>query len=244
MNEKTLVSVHGYAGDMHQIKNMMKFYEHHQCPVVIFSPEDSKIEKVGPHICKFGGRRAYIGPLSLQRQVIQLQMLLNDFPDFDWFLMNDSDSICLTPEIPKYLYARPDVLWGNLVSDEMHPRRPDYPFPRQALQPPYFCSRATLKKFVDYAPSLRPDPQTPFIDWQMRQVPHIGKFLVSNFKDGCSCPTTDGSSLGWMIQNIVDRGAVMLHSIKTPRALQEIVNARVNWRRAHGLSLIDHEAKG
>lgn len=242
MNEKTIVSVHGYAGDMHQIKNSLKFYEHHQCPLVILSPEDSKIEKVGPHICQFAGRRAYVGPVSLQRQILQCKLLL-DYKGFDWFLMNDSDSLCLVPEIPRYLYERPDVMWGNLVSDEMHPRKPDYQFPRQALQPPYFCSRAILQKFVDYGPSLRPDPQTPFIDWQMRQVPHIAKILVGNFKDGCSCPTSDGNSLAWMIQNIVDRGAVMLHSIKTPRALQECVNARVNWRRKNGLPLIDHANK-
>jgi len=236
MNEKTLVSVHGYAGDQDQIKNFIKFYEHHQAPVIVMSPEDSKIVKVGPHICRHAGRRAYIGPVSLQRQILQLQVLLT-YTDFDWFLMNDSDSICLTPEIPRYLYERPDVLWGNLVSDEMHPRKPDYQFPRQALQPPYFCSRKILQKFVDVAPGLRIDPQTPFIDWQMRQVPHIGGFPVANFHDGVSCPST-GAALGWMIQNIVDRGAVMIHSLKTPRALQEVISARVNWRRKNGLPLI------
>lgn len=224
---------------MHQIKNFIKFYEHHKCPLVIFSPEDSPIKVVGPHICRWQGmgRRAYIGPVSLQRQVIQLRAAL-EYKDFDWFLMNDSDSFCLTPDIPAYLYERRDVMWGNLVSDEMHPRKPDYQFPRQALQPPYFCSRQVLQKFVDFAPSLRPDPTTPFIDWQMRQVPHIGGIPISNFRDGVSCPSSDGNSLAWMIQNIVDRGAVMIHSVKTPRAFQEIISARVNWRRKNGLPLI------
>ena len=40
MNPNTRVSVHCYKGDMPQVTGAMPIYLHHECPVVIMSPDD------------------------------------------------------------------------------------------------------------------------------------------------------------------------------------------------------------
>jgi hypothetical protein len=214
---------------------MLRYQEHHQCPLVIFSPVDSRIERMGPHICRFIGHRQYIGQLSLTRQYAQLRALL-DYP-FDWFLSNDSDSLCISPKIPDYLYEDPNIFWSNAVSDLMHQRRPEYPWPRLAFQPPYFFSRSVLERFVATEGTFPTDPQTPFIDWVMMAGCVQAKIANRNFPHGVSCPTSDFNSRRHMCNCIAQGGAVMLHSIKTPIALQEAVSARHQHSRSHGRGL-------
>lgn len=226
---KTLVSVHGYAGDAGQIKNNLPVYEHHKCPVVIFSPTDSRIEKMGPHICRFGGIRQYIGPESLQRQQIQMKMLL-DYP-FEWFLLNDSDSFCISPEIPEYLYKERGVLWSNEVSDAMHTRPPGYAYPQLAFQPPYFCSRQVLEILTDV--DVTPDPKTPFIDWVMMAWSIATNCPHKNYRDGLSCPTSDNHTSSVMASHVLNHGKVMLHSIKTARVLHNLIACRKRYVVGH-----------
>lgn len=235
LNPRTLVTCHGYYGDSAQIRNMLRYQEHHQCPVVIMSPVDAPILRMGPHICRTGGQRAYIGQASLDRQFIQMRQML-EYP-FEWFLANDSDSLCLSPEIPKYLYERPDALWSNEVSDLMHQRRPEYTWPRFAAQPPYFFSRAVLEKIVATEGTFTVDQQTPFIDWLMMAVAIAGEIPHLNYPHGVSCPSSDYSSRRYMCDRIANHGAVMVHSVKTPTALQEVVSARHQHNRAKGLGI-------
>lgn len=233
MNENTLVSVHGYAGDSHQIRNGLPFYEHHRAPVVIFSPDDSRITKMGPHICVFGGKRAYTGPLSLERQMIHLKMLL-EYP-FDFFLMNDSDSFCLSPEIPKYLYDEPEVLWSNEVSDMMHQRKPEYTWPRLAFQPPYFASRKVLERLIEIAPTVECEPQTPFIDWCMMAWAIASECPHKNFRDGASYPTFNYPPGQDVMRRVVrNEGKIMVHSIKDARTLHALAQDHIAWARRQG----------
>jgi hypothetical protein len=227
-----LVSVHGYDGDKNQIQNALRFYEHHQAPVVIFSPEDSKISRMGPHICRFIGRRQYIGQLSLDRQKAQLAALL-DYTGFNWFLMNDSDSICVEPKLPAYLFESPETLWSNSVSDAMHARPENYPYPRLAFQPPYFCHRSVIQKLISV--DVPADPTTPFIDWWMMSVAIEARVPFQNFRDGISCPTSDEGSLAAMSDAVTNRGAIFLHSIKTLRALNQVVGCRKYYVRKFGI---------
>lgn len=222
MNNNTLVSVHGYKGDEHQVLNNLPVYEHHKCPIVIFSPVNSRIERVGPHICRFGGNRAYVGPESLNRQRIHLRMLL-DYP-FEFFLANDSDSFCLTPELPAYLFEQKGVLWSNEVSDMMHPRLRNYRFPRLAFQPPYFFSREVIERLIKV--DVAPDVTTPFIDWVMMAWAILSQCPHRSYPDGFSCPTGDPTSASVMIDHVLNRGRVMLHSIKTPKVLNQLLACR------------------
>lgn len=232
LNPYTLVSCHGYYGDSAQIRGMLRYQEHHQAPLIIVSPVDSRIEKMGPHICRFAGKRQYIGVLSLERQFAQLRVLL-EYP-FEFFLANDSDSLCISPKIPEYLYKDPLNFWSNEVSDLMHQRKPGYKWPRQAFQPPYFFSREILERMIKTEGTFEYDMQTPFIDWLMMAICFAGDIPHKNFRDGVSCPTADNHSRRHMVNNIVQRGAVMLHSIKTPLALQEMVSARHQYNRVRG----------
>jgi hypothetical protein len=229
--QKVLITAHGYAGDAHQIRNMLPYYEHHGCPLVIFSPDDSRIEEMGPHICRFAGKREYIGALSLDRQRLQLQAML-DYP-FDWFLCNDADSVVLTPELPTYLFNYGDILWSNEVSDAMHTRPPNYPWPQLAFQPPYFMSRNVAERLVQAAKHVRPDPKTPFIDWCMMAWAVQGRIKHRNFQNGISCPSNDEHSAKHM-ENSILRGAVFAHSIKKPDVLARMVSARKEYNRSRG----------
>jgi hypothetical protein len=224
-NLDVLVTVHGYYGDQHQIRHGLKTNETHGCPIVIFSPEDSAIKKMGPHICRAVGRRAYTGPLSLERQKLHLQAML-EYP-FEYFLANDSDSYCLAPQLPEYLFDE-DVLWSNEVADTMHNRdhQVGYQFPRLAFQPPYFMSRNVVEQLVAVADSVPCDPLTPFIDWCMMSWAIAGNIPHKNYKDGISCPSTTPEGFNWMRHAVRNEGRVMVHSVKSFQVLNRLLDDR------------------
>jgi hypothetical protein len=237
MNPSTLVTVHGYAGDSKQVTNALPFYLHHGCPVLVLSPVDSPIvPKNRPAAQKVqfqtGGRRAYTGQLSLDRQIEHMKIMLSK--PFEFFLANDSDSVCIDPKIPDYLYAEPDVLWSNIVADTMHDRSddPDYKYPRLAFQPPYFMSRNVIEKLLMVADKVKANPRTPFIDWCMMAWAFDAEIEGKNFRDGVSCPTANyGPGQIAMLDGVENRGATMLHSIKTPDVLYKMAGGHVSWNR-------------
>lgn len=181
MNEGTLVAVCGYGpttppakdwahdlkGDAYQIEAMLPFYEHHKCPVVILSPEDAPIKSMGRHHCRHSGLRGYIGQGSLDRQRDFLKILLSYPIELEWFLMHDSDSVCLTPGIPGYLYENKNVVWSNEV---LEPRPHLSVLPKIAMQPPYFFSREALSKMLSISDKIKAHPITPYIDHYMLQL--------------------------------------------------------------------------
>jgi hypothetical protein len=235
MNEQTLVSCHGYSGDAPQVRILMQYLRHHQCPVVVVSPENAPLNArnvPGMGLAyRTGGVKAYIGQQSLDRQIEHMRLLLK-FPQ-NWFLMNDSDSVCLSPELPRYLYDE-DVFWSNVVSDEMHDRSgtPGYKWPRLAFQPPYFCSRKILEQLVAIGPKYKADPQTPFIDHCLMMWSIAGNIPYKNFPNGCSCPTRDyEQGMKHMSDMVRFHGSIMLHSIKNAEALSRMAWSRVEWKR-------------
>jgi hypothetical protein len=207
MNENTLVAVFGYghsqvrpddwdykqSGDEGLIRMLLPYYEHHKCPVVIMSPSDAPIKVMGPHICRQAGKRAYTGQQSLDRQRDHLRILL-EYP-FKHYLLNDSDSCCFEPEIPRYLYDDCDnVFWSNEITE---PRPHESPYPKIAMHPPYFLTRKTMETMLSVADRITAHPITPFIDHYMLQ-------LV------CESGVQHKSFLDY----ITDR-RVMLHPVKT-----------------------------
>ncbi len=112
MNPDTRVAIHCYDGDRRQVEETLTVHSAHGCPVTILSPEDSKVEIPG-FDCRFGGKRQSIGPDSIEREKEHLRILLT-YPE-NFFLLNDADSMCVSPKLPDYLYAEPDVLWGSLM---------------------------------------------------------------------------------------------------------------------------------
>lgn len=210
MNDDTLIVVSGYAGDAHQMEELLPYYEHHQRPLLVLSPDDSPIPTLGSHVGVSAGKRAYIGQASLDRQPRHLLTAL-ELP-YEWYLFNDSDSICISPEIPSYLYEDPDVIWSNEVEDEREKGCHD-PLPHIAMQPPYFMSRKILRELVIHGAQTA-DPITPFIDWYMVQIAYAAGVPHRNFRDGV-CFSTLAEEHVQLMEGLVRGGAKMLHSIKS-----------------------------
>jgi hypothetical protein len=232
MNSDTRIAVCCYAGDGNQVGGALPFLWHHKCPITILSPDDQPFTIDHPMIDnRCGGKRAYTGQLSLDRQWEQLKILLT-YPE-DFFLIHDADSICLSPKIPDYLYAE-DVLWSNLVHDNMRERAQGFymdGFPRIAFQPPYFLSRRTLKKLL--APvmekNLDMNPTLPFIDHYMVQLAVKAGVPWKDFTDGFTGPISSDYSSFVRAWTAVQRGAVLIHSIKAPAFGQSLMLARANY---------------
>lgn len=238
MKKNVLVSVHGYAGDAHQIRMLLPVFEHHGYPVYIVSPIDSPIEGMGPHLCLFAGERAYIGQKSWTRQHLQMKRLL-EF-DFDWFFMNDSDSFCFTPPLPDYLFEDENIIWGNKVDDFRKPGATwtdangsitwpdDYHAGHEicALQPPYFLSRKALQKMVeadDENVKLPACPICPFIDWYMVVCADAAGVEHRRFQNCVSCETETEMGLR-LVGDKVREGATFIHAVKRQHAFDTLAN--------------------
>jgi hypothetical protein len=233
MNEGTLIVISGYDGDAHQIETFLPAYEHHKRPILCLSPVDAPIRKLGPHGCRSAGKRAYVGQLSLDRQLAHMKECLS-LP-FDFYLMNDSDSFCISPEIPRYLYQNPDIFWSNEVLDHRVRGEPDengnivpmdyhVGYPLIAMQPPYFVSRPILEKMVRAGRTIEPDGLTPFIDWYMVQCVYGAGVAHQKFHD-CACFGTVPQENADLMVKLVREGANMVHAIKTKETFERIQQA-------------------
>lgn len=224
MNPDTLVAVSCYAGDVGQVTGNIEAYVHHQTPVVIFSPEDSPVDLPGWD-CRHAGKRAYIGQDSLDRQRKYLEILLT-YPH-KYFLFNDSDSMCLSAEIPRYVYDSPDVVWSNEV---VEPRPHASSLPKIAMQPPYFLSRALIQRMVGVADRIVIHPITPYIDHYMLQLVCEAGIFHKNFLEAGE-PWTKvnrmgepwGESWGEMSGRVRYHGRVFVHPVKSSDHLHRLL---------------------
>lgn len=234
MNDSTLITVHAYAGDRHQVEWFMPQWLHHECPVIVMTPDDSRIERVecAPSvITRYAGRRAYIGQDSLDRQLAHMRIALEH--PFDFFLMCDSDSFCLSPELPAHLYNE-DVLWAGIIEES---RPHTSPYPKLAFQPPYFLSRKNLQKMVDVAPRVSAHPLTPFIDWYMVALACEAGVAFKAHQDKEVDHATPSVVISdpWEIlyERIKNHGKVMMHPIKSLECATRLVQEREYYVRTH-----------
>lgn len=250
---KLVVAVCGYQGDASQINTLWPAHVQHGAQVVILSPEDSPVFRAGAW-CVTGGKRAYIGPDSLERQWIHLNLLREI--DADYYLANDADSCLLSPGLPSYIFSRPDVIWSNKVPDDIHVRAANYPLPRFALQPPYVFSRHVLDQLLSKGQFPIHDTtlygrygdtnwiQTPYIDWYMMALAHYTEVPMMGFLDGASCPTSEcpvGSSTpgahhsGYSIMRdlVGNHGVRFIHSIKSPDVFAQLCKDRTHYVSTH-----------
>jgi hypothetical protein len=216
---------------------LMPYFKHHGCPVMVLSPDDAPITPalVGPELSagvdfRYVGKRAYIHQLSLDRQLLHLKEMYNDPRNFQWFLANDSDSVVLISELPRYLYSEQDTVWSNRICDRIpnRVREPGYVWPELAFQPPYFFSRYALGKIIEAGEIVKADPVTPFIDWCMMAWTVRAGLKHRPFPEGASCgtpPKSDG--LAHMTYIVTHEGKFFLHAIKDPESFHQIVYARL-----------------
>lgn len=170
MNPDTRLAICCYAGDQHYVTEMMDIHRAHDCPITVLSPEDSRAEVPGV-ANRYGGKRCYIGQDCLDRMREHLKILLT-YPE-NRFLIHDSDSICLSPELPACLYEEPDILWSNIVPNEIPEQQPGFPIdiPHIAFQPPWFMSRLTIERLLAVSENNTVcNPHLPFIDYWMVEM--------------------------------------------------------------------------
>jgi hypothetical protein len=244
-NRETVVAIHCYEGDLHQVQGNLPAYLHHrQSKVAIVSPTDSPVTVEGVDNIR-AGLVGYTGQISLDRQLAQMKALLAAYPDHGFFLLNDSDSAVLDPVIPAYLYEE-DVVWSNQVFDGV-PNREPFPegWPTVAFQPPYFLSRNMLERMVAAGDSGDPLVQAtgsrPFIDFYMVQLTMVGKLPWKRMKDAVSWPISinrqqypnphEGQLAMYahglaLVKNSIKGGTNIVHSVKDGATMSELVSLR------------------
>jgi len=251
MREETLVVVHCYAGDRAIVKNAMPLFQHHGAPVLVLSPSNAPVRFRQPGVtCRSAGKAAYFGQDSLDRERAHLELLLEQPQRF--FLLNDADSVCLSPTIPRYLYdgAAQGVVYSNEVLDW---REHASPYPKIAMQPPYFLSRESIERMLSVAEGITAHPITPYIDWYLVALVSEAGVPHQSYPDGASFPAwrrghiPETQELGHdfvhrndpeggiqgdvaMRSRVMD-GAVLIHSVKHPEVLADLVEAHAVWLR-------------
>jgi len=250
--ENTLVVVHCWAGDKDMVRNALPVHLAHNGKVLVLSPEDSPVKmRVKGVECRSAGKRGYFGQVSLDRQREHLQMLL-EYPQ-EYFLLNDADSVCLEPLIPAYLYEEKHR--GTVWSNEVGEWRPHIsPYPKMAMQPPYFLHRSSIERMLSVAhlPHVRAHPITPYIDWYMLALCEEAGVKHRTFPDGRSFPAwgrgeiaetqalgqepkhehdPDGKMRGDldMKHHVMNAGTVFVHSVKHKEILDMLLEARAQY---------------
>lgn len=240
MNPDTRIAICCYSGDQHYVIKALGNYLQHKCPVVVLSPEDSKAEIRYPGIeNRFAGKRAYLGQDSLDRQRLHLEELLK-FPE-NYFLIHDSDSICLSPELPRYLYDEPNAVWSNLVNDDIPEHEKEFAtrpgWPHVAFQPPYFLSRQTITALLSVAddPRVKASPTMPFIDFYMVQLTMVAHLPYRRFPHCVSCSDSPLLPAGIEIisKQVREAGAVFIHSIKRHENYLRLLKDREAYLKNH-----------
>lgn len=225
MNSDTRVAICCYAGDAHYVSEMMAVHRAHECPITILSPDDSRAEIPGVD-CRFGGKRAYIGQDCLDRMREHLKILLT-YPE-NYFLIHDSDSICLSPELPAYLYAE-DVLWSNQVINNLPEQQPGFApdIPHIAFQPPWFMSRKILKRLIEVSEGNTVCNQyLPFIDYWMVEMAVRNDIpwrpLPTALSAALSVSLTDlDNAVDWVHTGML----IFVHSVKGARVARPLMTA-------------------
>jgi hypothetical protein len=244
VNPDTLIVVCGYAGDLNQIENNMPCYVHHGRPVVVMSPTDSPITKTfGPKVENLSaGLKGWIGPQTLERQRLMLAAML-DYP-CNHFLINDADSLCLSPELPAYLYADPDLVWSNEVMDT---NPGESLLPKIAMQPPYFLSRKTIRALLRVADGPLPTSYTRGRSPEGWPLPHptqcIDHYMLQlacgantghfSFHTGASFETSSEHGLSTMSNLVRAHGRLLLHQVKSADVLRQLMKDRAEYVKTH-----------
>ena len=151
MNEGTLIVVHCYQGDSYQVQSMLDVWTHHERPVLMLSPKDSPVPIDHPQVTnEIAGQVGWKGPHTLRRQVEHWKIAHKT--NSSWYLLNDSDSMCLSAQLPEYLFEDPDIFWSNVLCHEGEHLETDQP----NFNPPYFVSNSLLCAMIDAAEALEP----------------------------------------------------------------------------------------
>ena len=243
MNEDTLVAICCYSGDQARVETALDLYLHHDCPVLTLSPADAPANILHPRVTnRSAGRNCYDGQACLDRYDAYLRIMLS-FPQ-KYFLFNDSDSFCLTPELPRRFYDEPDVFW-SFIHPECRPHTS--PYPKVAFQPPIFLSRTSIEKLLSVDRAGVPcHPITPYPDWFWVALSCECGLGYRHNPDAVSFPGWNGGGANTNVGGFVsdenyrggDRmvaevlaGKTFLHAVRHPDVVRRVVEARREYLR-------------
>src|ERR1051326_8495740 len=135
--------VHCYDGDKRLVEEFLPEFKHHGTPILVLSPEDRPVEIYDPDVIfASAGLAGWKGAHTIQRQL--KHWAIAEAFGADWYLLNDSDSVCITPDLPEYLFYDDLKFWSNVLCHEHEHLPTDQP----NFQPPYFCSRRMLRRLL------------------------------------------------------------------------------------------------
>lgn len=211
------------------MESQLDLYLHHGHDVLLLSPVDAPVYIDHPQVvCRTAGNNAYNAEAAaFGRYGPQFRALLDHHAD--WYLLNESDSFCLDPEIPPYLYKDEKVVWSNYAdpfgfmemngeSDMGH----EYPKHYPVMQAPWFLSRRALEGMVAvHDQAYEPLPTyAKFIDWWFHTATHLAGFDHNEYGAG-------GITHAWEPNLVVavSNGAVMVHGAKEPGVRQAVLEA-------------------
>jgi hypothetical protein len=160
-NPDTRVAISCFSGDQRQLDQSLDLYLHHECPVTILSPEDAQAYVVHGGVENWhAGYRARSGPTAHARQLEYYKLLLCT-PE-NWFLIHESDSVCIDPQIPPYLYEDPNAFWCN------------------NHEAPWFLSRDAMQRMLAVSSTVQ--PTTDWVDRYQIDLAHAARVPVKFFK--------------------------------------------------------------
>jgi len=217
----TLVVVHCYAGDKELVEAALPQHLHHGYPVLILSPEDAPVEINHPGVtCRSAGLAGWKGLHTPERQVAHWKFAVEFGTEY--VLLHDSDSVCLTRELPSYLYEPGTDMWCNVLCHEVEHDETD----QMNFVPPYFMSTSVLARIIEDGEALLAAPDTT--EWKHDGhvaidgfygtiAKHLG-LTVRSFPDGATTWPPSTQNLGRDAAN----GARFIHGFKDKQTLDHL----------------------
>lgn len=225
----TRVSIHCYAGDARQVVETLPAHARHGCPITVLSPEDSPVMIDGVD-CRVGGLRQSIGLRAVERQREHMKILLS-YPE-DFFLMNDADSMCISPKLPAFLYAEPSVLWSCIMyiaipEEQAALTRKGHPF--VTLHPPYFMHRSTIEALLAQPVKVE-SHYDGYIDHWMGEAAVNAGIVWKGYPSFYSGPiSTMPNCFEDAYVAARHRGALFVHAVKAPQFWVPLLAAHEKW---------------
>ena len=234
MNEDTLTVVHCYAGDQERVERMLPYWLHHETPILLLSPEDAPVEIKHERItCRSAGKAGWKGARTILRQIAHWK-ITSEFPQTHLFL-NDSDTVCLTPELPNYLNDDSIDLWANVIGTR-HPTIPAY---GMNFEPPYYLNQWTLARLIDFADHL-PEEYRGYVTTDVETVEISAFYMTASellglrsqrFNDGFRTYPSIEDWAPWVYWEAQNVGARVIHGIKQVETADRLADCYRSWAR-------------
>ena len=193
----------------------LPFWQAHNCPMLTFCPVDDKI--VGPEKIVAWGAKGHHDSWALDRFKYLLK-LLTTYP-YDYFMINEYDSMCMCGPLPEFLYDR-DALWCNLFHDSGTQF-----LGTSFCHPPLFMSKKILCQIVETGEKYPQHSEHHFWDRWIGLMCELGKIPIAGYDHwGFAWNTIEPHLIPQARQAALD-GALFFHGVKTEDCLRAIITA-------------------